>query len=81
MAAQQDAVEDEMTQPNPDGFFADTQNQAACSVRVALRVRPLIKKELFEKKIVKAYEQTNIVTIGDSEKTFTYDACFNSDCH
>jgi len=41
-------------QANPEGFFADTNNQAACSVRVALRIRPLIKRETFEKEIVRA---------------------------
>lgn len=65
----------EETRPNPDGFFADTNNQAACSVRVALRVRPLIKKETFEKEIVRAQESQHTVTIG-AEKLFTYDATF-----
>ena len=68
------------TQPNPDGFFAETSSQAACSVRVALRVRPLIKKELFEKQIVRAFEDNNTVTIG-GEKLFTFDACFSQESH
>lgn len=68
--------DDGMTQPNPDGFFADTKNQAACSVRVALRVRPLIKKEQFEKQIVQASFETKTITIG-SDKTFTYDHSFD----
>ena len=38
-----------MIQPNPDGFFADViSNQAAVSVRVALRVRPLNPREVHE---------------------------------
>jgi hypothetical protein len=37
------------TEPNPDGFFSDILNSQACSVRVALRVRPLSDKEIFEK--------------------------------
>jgi hypothetical protein len=35
----------------------------------------LIQKEHFEKEIVRAYEETNIVSIG-ADKDFTYDACF-----
>ena len=68
----------EETQPIPDGFFADTNNQAACSVRVALRVRPLIKKETFEKEIVRAQQEQRTVTIG-AEKLFTYDATFGQE--
>jgi hypothetical protein len=49
-------------------------------VRVALRVRPLIKKELFEKQIVRAFEDNNTVTIG-GEKLFTFDACFSQESH
>ena len=40
------------TQPNPNGFFADTGDANACSVRVALRVRPLIGKELRERSAI-----------------------------
>ena len=36
------------SQPNPNGFFADTGDANACSVRVAVRIRPLIGKELRE---------------------------------
>ena len=38
---------DSLTAPNPDGFFADL-NDGACSVSVAVRVRPLVGKELSE---------------------------------
>lgn len=72
--------DDGVAKPNESGFFADTSNQAACSVRVALRVRPLIKREIFEKQIVNAQEESNTVTIGGSEKTFTYDATFGPNC-
>ena len=64
------------TKPNPTGFFSDTTNQAACSVRVALRVRPLIQKESYEKEIVRAYHASNTVSIA-ADKDFTYDACFD----
>ena len=53
-AADEDIYEE--TQLNPDGFFSDISSQAACSVRVALRVRPLIRKESHEKEIVRAAE-------------------------
>jgi hypothetical protein len=36
----------EETKPNPDGFFYETNDSGACSVRVALRVRPLIAREI-----------------------------------
>ena len=42
---QQEAADTE-SKPNPDGFFADTGDANACSVRVAVRIRPLIGKEL-----------------------------------
>ena len=38
-------------------------------------MRPLIKKETFEKEIVRAQESQHTVTIG-AEKLFTYDATF-----
>ena len=34
------------TKPNPNGFFAETKSEKACSVGVAVRVRPLIGREL-----------------------------------
>jgi hypothetical protein len=36
----------EGTSPNPNGFFAETKSEKACSVCVAVRVRPLIGREL-----------------------------------
>ena len=35
-----------LTSPNPDGFFSDLENNDACSVAVAVRVRPLVGREL-----------------------------------
>ena len=49
---EEQAEEEEGTQPNPDGFFADLSDANACSVRVALRVRPLIGKELYERSTI-----------------------------
>ena len=43
-----------------------------------MRVRPLIKKETFEKEIVRAQEGQHTITIG-AEKMFTYDATFGQD--
>ncbi len=34
------------TVPNADGFFADLEDNDACSVAVAVRVRPLVGREL-----------------------------------
>ena len=67
-----------VTKPNENGFFADTNNQAACSVRVALRGRPLIQKESFEKDIVRAFQAINTISIA-ADKDFTYDAGFDQD--
>ncbi len=39
----------EISEPNLHGFFSDINNAQACSVRVALRVRPLDSKEIMEK--------------------------------
>ena len=64
------------TKPNPDGFFADTGNQAACSVRVALRTRPLITKEKGEKHVI--FPKGNTITDA-RDKEFTYDAAFGPD--
>ena len=36
------------TAPNPEGFFAELTDSDACSVAVAVRVRPLIGRELTE---------------------------------
>ena len=75
------ATEDQRgTQPNPDGFFADTGDSKACTVRVALRVRPLIGKELRERAAicVQTREQENQVMIG-KDRVFTYDKSFGMD--
>ena len=73
--ANEGSREEQGNQPNMQGFFADTNNQAACSVRVALRIRPLISKEAYEKQVVRAYEDTSTVTIG-GERMFAFDATF-----
>jgi hypothetical protein len=45
---------------------------------VALRIRPLVNREKYDKQVVRAYEYTSIVTIG-ADKMFTYDACFGTE--
>lgn len=63
------------TQPNEDGFFYDT-GSGACSVRVALRVRPLIEHEKQNGKIcVETYPEDNQIVIG-KERSFTFDKVF-----
>jgi hypothetical protein len=45
----QDAIADDgalCTAPDPTGFFPDLEDTGACSVAVAVRVRPLVGKEL-----------------------------------
>ena len=78
MENQENQVDEQGNKPNLKGFFSDTTNQAACSVRVALRIRPLISKEKYEKQIVRAYEDTSTITIG-ADKMFTYDASFGQE--
>ena len=36
-----------LTESKPEGFFADTED-SSCSVKVAVRIRPMIGKELRE---------------------------------
>jgi len=64
--------------PVVDGFFADAleNGQAACSVRVALRVRPLIgyEKSNPNQICVSADEDKNQVVIHNH--MFTFDKCF-----
>lgn len=69
-----------MTEPNPDGFFADTSDANACSVRVAVRIRPLIGKELRERSAicVEAREDENQIVMG-KDRAFTFDMTFGMD--
>lgn len=70
----------EETKPNPNGFFADTSDANACSVAVAVRIRPLIGKELREgsKICVEAREDDCQIIIG-KDRTFTFDKTFGID--
>ena len=76
----EEAQEEPGTQPNPDGFFPDLGDATACSVRVAVRARPLIGKELFERSTicVKVREEDNQILIG-KDRTFSFDRVFGLD--
>ena len=76
-AEDQKEQEQAETKPNPNGFFADTSDANACSVRVAVRVRPLIGKELREgsKICVEANEPDDQIIMG-KDRAFTFDKTF-----
>lgn len=73
-------VDSEPPMVNPEGFFNDLTSQNACSVRVAVRVRPLIGRELKEGAGARTCVDTskgdngNQLTIGD--KQFQFDRVF-----
>lgn len=61
------------SEPDPLGFFADTKDNNSCSVKVAVRARPLIGKESNEGICVECYDDQ--IVMG-KERTFTFDAVF-----
>ena len=65
------------SKPVADGFFADINNSQACSVRVALKCRPLLGRELCERQqiCIEADEGANTITIG-KDRLFTFDKVF-----
>lgn len=65
------------TQPNPNGFFCETNNQGACSVRVALRVRPLISLENENSKICVQWDLSENQIIIGKDRNFTFDKVFD----
>ena len=68
------------TQPNEEGFFPDTKSANACSVRVALRVRPLIGKELVQNEhvCVQCNSEEHQVVMG-KDRGFRFDRVFDMD--
>ena len=75
------------TQTNPEGFFNDTKAavptfvlfvQTACSVRVAVRVRPLVARELYESPAIciQCYNESDQLVIG-KDRAFTFDKVFD----
>lgn len=76
----EDAEELVGSRPNPNGFFAETKSEKACSVCVAVRVRPLIGRELVvhERICVDCKERDNMIIIG-KDKSFKFDRVFDQD--
>lgn len=72
-----------LSEANPDGFFSDLTNENACSVAVAVRVRPLISRELHEgtrKECVFPVEDDHRQQqLQISGKRFNFDSVFFSD--
>ena len=65
------------TPMNSDGFFADSGDQA-CSVKVAVRVRPLIGREYRDgnrRTCVESTPEEHKLQIGTAE--FSYDRVFD----
>ena len=67
-------------QVNPNGFFADTSDADACSVAVAVRIRPLIGRELRQgsKICIDARENDNQIVMG-KDRVFTFDKTYGID--
>ena len=67
------------TEPNHNGFFADINNAQACSVRVALRVRPLSSKETLENSrvCITTKDHENSAKMEKSPNVFTFDKTFD----
>lgn len=80
-ANEQVREEIEFTKPDPNGFFAETKSEKACSVAVAVRVRPLIGRELVanEHICVECKERDNNIIIG-KERSFKFDRVFDQEC-
>ena len=85
---------------NPDGFFADSNDQVgtkpahqvflyaliffiqSCSVKVAVRVRPLVGREMRDgnhKTCVESNNETRKIQIGTNE--FSFDSVFNEESY
>jgi len=65
---------------NPSGFFSESSNKGSISVRVAVRVRPLLPKELAagESSCIQCDTFKNNVLVG-LDKSFTFDKVFDTD--
>lgn len=66
------------TQPMYSGFFADTED-SSCSVKVAMRIRPFIGKEIRENAgtCVQTTPAENKLQVGSKE--FHFDAVFDTE--
>ncbi len=67
-----------MIEINKQGFFNDLSAQSACSVQVAVRVRPPLQRELVEnsKVCIEVKEIANEVICGEG-RCFTFDRSFD----
>ena len=65
---------------NPNGFFNESISKGGCSVKVAVRVRPLLPKELNagESSCVRTMIKDNTIIVG-LEKSFGFDKVFGVD--
>lgn len=65
------------SKPVPNGFFPEIDNSQACSVRVAVKCRPLLHRELSERSSVclETDDCANTITIG-KDRQFTFDKVF-----
>eukprot|EP01022_Parablepharisma_sp_SALTPOND_P008805 TRINITY_DN136_c0_g1_i4.p1 TRINITY_DN136_c0_g1~~TRINITY_DN136_c0_g1_i4.p1 ORF type:complete len:1048 (+),score=173.01 TRINITY_DN136_c0_g1_i4:87-3146(+) len=65
---------------NPDGFFNENASKGSCSVRVAVRVRPLLPKELAagDSSCVRSDPSHNSLVVG-LDKRFGFDKVFGID--
>lgn len=72
----ENAIEYEETKPTEHGFFAEIKDSNACSVRVAVRVRPLINREtvLGENNLCLDVKSDRALTIAD--RNFEFDKVF-----
>ena len=67
-----------MIETNKQGFFNDIAAQSACSVQVAVRVRPPLPREIQDnsKVCVEVWESSNEVICGEG-RCFTFDRSFD----
>ena len=71
--------DDTFSKPNPNGFFPNFTGTDACSVAVALRVRPLVGRELTEgnrKICINQPDDTPATKLLMGSKSFTFDQVF-----
>lgn len=66
--------------PNCDGFFADIKNENESSVCVAVRIRPLIAKELMSKHVEICVESDDKMAIMGKDRGFPFDYVFDQEC-
>ena len=65
---------------NPHGFFNESSTKGSCSVKVAVRVRPLLNREIStgESSCIRSNVHNNTVVVG-LERTFGFDKVFSEE--